>query len=267
MEILKKLSCAPHVHAHLINLLATYEQTGKFYLVFPWAKADLLGYWTEENPRPPQKKEMVTWIAEQCHGIADGLSTIHRYHTFSGKSLLHPNSLPLDNLTEPRTSTKDKTMNEAKVIRLFGRHGDIKPNNILWFPDQTRKGGFGILKITDFGIAHFSTKNEVSAQERDLVANSPTYRAPECDFPGWMLSPSSDLWTLGCVYLEFIVWFIGGSTRLKQFAQDRTAFDPCWHGFSTDTFFTIEENQPKVKDSVIRVSYNGLTQLISLGKR
>ena len=256
VDILKKLSRTPHDHIHLINLLATYEQGGRFHLIFPRAKADLLKYWEEEKPTPPQTKDMVAWIVKQCRGIADGLSTIHRYQTFSGRALLHPNSRTFDNSINTKTTTNDTDMNGTTVIRLFGRHGDIKPSNILWFPDRETGGEYGILKITDFGIAHFSTRDGVSAQERNLVANSPTYRAPECDFPGWRLSPSFDLWTLGCVYLEFIVWFFGGWVGLKKFGNDRMAADPYWQNFDTDTFFTIEGNKPKVKDSVIKVSCN-----------
>src|SRR5882724_8579997 len=117
------LSRATHAHAHLITLLATYEQGGKYHLVFPWAEANLLEYWKDINPTPPQTRKMATWLGEQCRGVADGLSTVHRYGTLSGRSLLHRNSFPLDTSKEPGTGTKEMDVNETTVIRLFGRHG------------------------------------------------------------------------------------------------------------------------------------------------
>ncbi|KAK7734704.1 hypothetical protein SLS53_007809 [Cytospora paraplurivora] len=42
-EMLMKFS--DDSHEHLISLLARYEQFKKFYLIFPWAEADLENYW------------------------------------------------------------------------------------------------------------------------------------------------------------------------------------------------------------------------------
>lgn len=243
VKILKRLSSEKHAHAHLITLLATYEQKGQYYLIFPWAEADLLGYWKNINPKPSNDRETALWLAEQCQGLADGLSKIHRYETYSGTSLLHPNSFPRVDSKGVKVATQAGCSSPTEGLRLFGRHGDIKPNNILWFPDRGPKGGHGVLKITDFGIAHFSTQNCVSARDRGLVPNSATYRPPECDLLDGVLSISYDVWTLGCVYLEFITWFFGGRKYLEDFGLKRKAVDHYWCDFRTDTFFTIEKDE------------------------
>jgi serine/threonine protein kinase len=261
VEILKRLSSDSHTHAYLISLLATYRQNGKYHLIFPWAEADLLGYWKDLNPEPSHDRETGMWLAKQCQGLADGLSTIHRYQTYSGNSLLHPNSFPKGDSKKIETAIQLGSSSRTKAVRvLFGRHGDIKPNNILWFPSPRGKDGKGVLKISDFGIAHFSTQNSESARGRGLVANSPTYRPPECDLGDGVISTSYDIWALGCVYLEFITWYFGGSRYLEDFGFRRLAVDDAWVGFPTDTFFTIEKDKeseaprPTVKESVTKVN-------------
>ncbi|CAN9258831.1 unnamed protein product [Alternaria alternata] len=56
---------------------------------------------------------------------------------------------------------------------LSGRHGDIKPKNILWFPHASSAESsitdLGILKLSDFGSAHFGEEEAVSAQDKDTM--------------------------------------------------------------------------------------------------
>jgi len=257
IAILNSLSCDHHTHPHLITLLATYESRGRFYLIFPCAEADLLGYWGRIKPSPPNNSDMAQWVAKQCCGLAEGLSKIHRWETLSGTRLLHPDSEPPWKFNSPVVQSSKRDSAVPAPRQLYGRHGDIKPQNILWFDD----GGYGTLKITDFGIAHFSSKDSVDAKSRRWVANSPQYRAPETDFPDLQLSPSWDIWTLGSVYLEFITWYFGGWKAVDQFAKDRLAKDPYYDDLiHTITFFTTYtdeesgERRAKVKEPVVNVS-------------
>lgn len=116
-------------------------------------------------------------------------------------------------------------MDAVKV--LFGRHGDIKPANILWFLDDPGgKDGKGVLKIADFSIAEFTTQNAVS---RKHVANSRFYHPPETGFSDPVISPSYDMWSLGCVYLEFIAWYFGGWIAVEDFLDKRSSVDDDYH--------------------------------------
>ncbi|KAF2653767.1 kinase-like protein [Lophiostoma macrostomum CBS 122681] len=251
VETLKRLTRCGHAHDHLITLLSSYEQAERYFLIFPWAGADLLGYWKTSKPLPPQDKETSLWLATQCHGLADALTRIHRYDTLS-KTLLHPSSFA-------RMGARGAgPVTDGNPLRLFGRHGDIKPNNILWFPGA--KGSLGILKIADFGSVHFSTRNSVSCEDRGPIPNSATYQAPEWDLDDVrMLRSSYDIWTLGCVYLEFITWFMGGRELLEKFAAKRQEPDPRWLEYpemQKDTFFTIDRlpsgKTARVKDAVLQ---------------
>jgi serine/threonine protein kinase len=211
VTILRRLSNEKHSHKHLITLLATYEHKEVYHLIFPWADVDLFGYWARSKGRP--KSDMLDdWLIEQCRGLVEGLHTIHRYETFSGTSLLASSELDERDYfqADRRSITTENIDGAQQAIRtLFGRHGDLKPQNILWFPDPSSRGGNGILKISDFGIARFSTKDVWETRKTGRVPNSPTYRSPEYDLNG-KLTTACDVWALGCVYLQFVTWYLGG---------------------------------------------------------
>jgi serine/threonine protein kinase len=206
-------------HPHLISLMATYEQFRIYFLVFPWADSDLEAFWRTEKPTPKFDIDTVKWVAKQCEGIADGLVKIHQYRTSNAELNQDSNLLQVN---------PDQTK--------YGRHGDLKPENILWF--NNRDGG--ILKISDFGLSEFSTKHSKSGKPRSGIATSPSYRPPECDIPGATVGPSYDIWTLGCLYLEFITWLLGGWELISRFQHMRMSIDHMWYDMVTDTFFEVE---------------------------
>lgn len=221
-------------HPHLISLLATYAYFDEFYLIFHWAEADLLRYWTQINPKPVVDSATVFWMIEQCEGIADGLSKIHRYES---NSLRHADS---DQVNARQDSIQSQSNHETGGRGpLYGRHGDIKPENVLWFPNQEDPSDKGTLKISDFGVAELNTRNSRSHKPGSLVAISATYRPPECDLPGWEISRSYDIWTLGCLYLEFITWLLGGRKLLFEFAKRRKGHVPWCPDPQEDTFFEV----------------------------
>jgi serine/threonine protein kinase len=238
VEMLKKFS--NDSHPHLISLLATYEQLDIFHLVFHWADADLYNFWTKAKPNPTFEFDTVIWLAEQCEGIADGLSKIHCYETTSSK---------------------------IDGGQLFGRHGDIKPENILWFRDSNKPEDKGVLKICDFGLAEFNTRSSRSNKPRYKVANSPTYRPPECDIKGGVISRSYDIWTLGCLYLDFITWLLGGEYLFRKFSRERKGYVPNAPYVQEDTFFELVQETNNgathgvVKPAVTKVSYHDVCML------
>ena len=246
-RILRNISSVDHTNQHLITLLASYEQQGRYFLIFPWAERDLEQYWEDTIPEPGMAK----WMIDQCQGLANGLSHVHHYPTMPNTTMVFESSL------SEQTSIASHAPSSS--LTLYGRHGDIKPKNILWFRDPCNNG-YGTLKITDFGIAQFTSDNTESARRKGIVPNSYTYRSPECDFPDAEISPQCDIWALGCVYLVFITWYLGGWNYVQNFASRRKARDRYWHHkVTSDTFFTITEDGSgmrvaKVKDSVVLVS-------------
>jgi serine/threonine protein kinase len=179
-------------NAHIVKLLGSFTSKGYHHLIFPHADDTLQSYWQRvEKPwLDPDQWKTVLWVAQQCKAIADGLSAIHDYKT--------------DNL--------------------YGRHGDIKPANILWFrdedsgdPDTTG----GVLKISDFGLARFHKLESRSKVDPASISGSPTYMPPECELHS-PVSKAYDIWSLGCLYLEFITWLVCGWEGVEEFAHVRS---------------------------------------------
>lgn len=236
--MLKKFS-GNNSHPHLISLLATFEQGSQCFLLFPWAEYDLLSFWDERMPEPLMNRRLALWVAEQCFGIASGLQTIHNYNPY-GENLLSAN-------------TAEKT---------HGRHGDIKPENILLFCNPEAAGAdLGVLQIADFGLTVFNSRYSSSGIPNEGIRRTPTYRPPECDIVGGTIGRSWDIWTLGCLYLEFVTWLLGGNELLRQFGDERVSQEIWGDNWESDIFFEIVRPQgtqataAMVKPQVVNVRH------------
>ena len=237
-NILRHLRKTEHANNHLVTLLAAYEQNHQFFLILPWANFDLHHYWLKSHPNAPCGDELISlWIQEQCCGLAGAVSTLHHYHTTSQTSIVEK---------QPAIGTEPRN----RTLILNGRHGDIKPANILWYPTQH---GLGILRLSDFGTAHFSRANCISPHEKDMMPSSRPYRSPESILPHGEITVQCDVWALGCVFLEFICWYAGGSQALKHFEEARA-----W-GYESASFCCLKNNRPdgplhmELKESVRKV--------------
>lgn len=157
-------------------------------------------YWRLVNPTPNIDYDSVLWMAKQCKGIAEGVMRIHKYKSSRANLLTD------------------------KSIETVVHHGDIKPENILWFPenDGRKDKTHGTLKLSDFGLAEVSVHQTTSMQPKSKFATSPHYRAPEVDLEGTgAIGRSYDIWTLGCLFLEFITWQLGGWNLVGSFLFSR----------------------------------------------
>lgn len=202
-------------------------------MIFPWADGGHLEqFWETNSSMPRQDHGFVKWMSKQILGLASALRSIH-----------HPNvrALPIGD--------HEKT---------HGRHGDIKPTNILWFKSHGLSESMGVLKISDFGFADFHAERSKSNVRRsDVLGLTDIYRAPEFDVRK-VVSPRYDIWSFGCVLLEIVVWYLlGYDDGVMRFtesrAQDSTAV------IREDNFFNFH-TEPKrgivaqMKPSVNKVS-------------
>jgi serine/threonine protein kinase len=245
-QALIKFSGPEGKHDNLIELLLSYGINDNQYLIFPWADGDLKDYWsrTQNDPTLPQH---VQRLIGQCLGLAKGLCQVHHCHNF------------------PRLHTFG-TKTPFTKSRSKGRHGDIKPKNILYFADG--KGGPGRLVIADFTLMRFHSDATTSFTYANQVDLSTTYRPPEVDKrKGARVSQKYDIWTLGCVYLEFITWHLLGcdavyrrsfraadQKEFESFSTVRLSDDEKRHGMEEDKFFNSTRLGQAVKPSVKRVS-------------
>ncbi|XBQ84581.1 hypothetical protein V6000_000361 [Aspergillus fumigatus] len=214
-------------HPHLINLLFTYKEGSKFHLVFPWADVNLRTYWS----RIPLKQidyHKVLWSLKQMTGLASALSLIHGF----------------------------QLLDERQPGRYFGRHGDLKAENIVWFPSYPGcTDSDGILQITDLGLASLHSIGSVSNGDPAGMLGTKTYRPPD-NHRNLRISRKWDLWSLGCLYLEFITWIVLGFDAIVEFAELRGAEGGETDEFSEDYFYTtdLRDVRPSVKAWVTRLS-------------
>ncbi|TVY48835.1 Serine/threonine-protein kinase [Lachnellula occidentalis] len=205
-----------HDHPHLVRLLATYRYRNRYYLLFPFAKLNLRNYW-ESKPLPDFTESMILWSLHQCKAIASGLHLIHTRQTTQRLADWGIASAGNGSLAGVEDATRE-----------FGRHGDIKPENILWSMEIDEihadrcKCIFerGYLLIADFGLMEFHrrlTRSKVLAQK---IGGSQTYGPPEMGL-NKEISRAYDIWSLGCLYLEFIIWMVLGWEALSEFSKAR----------------------------------------------
>jgi serine/threonine protein kinase len=226
--ILRQL--APKKHPHLLQLLATYEQTTctegvKYHFIFPLADDNLRDYWDKRMPNPEFDKPTVFWAINQMTGITGGLLQVH----------VHTVSISLG-------SKDGETMSVKPGEEWFGRHGDIKPENILWFSEDSEyRDGRGVLKLGDFGLGRFHGLESRSKVPPGTISGTITYEPPELKLR-IPVSRAYDIWSLGCLFLEFATWLLKGANAVNDFADARAESNPSTPKMTDDSFFTVTQD-------------------------
>lgn len=221
-------------YEHLIKALAAFSHGRKNFLIFPLAKGNLVKFWQQWGSSPRN----VSWMLTQCHGIMEGLQRIHQLRS-----------------TDP-----------SNDIVMLGRHGDIKPQNILWFADAPKADR---LVLSDFTLMRFHEKGKKQETTMDRISGTRTYRAPEVEVMSHHhVSQMYDVWSLGCVFLEFISCHLAGydatrnsfftgsdGQRYQSFRTTREMDDAQRLGYFDDKFFFYTPGTAKaqVKESVGQV--------------
>jgi len=102
------------------------------------------------------------------------------------------------------------------------RHGDIKPENLLWFINMQDNGRTKrTLKIADMGLAkqHWEHTHNREFPTRETHSTR-HYETPDARSQHGPRSRLYDVWSLGCVMLEWIIWVLWGNRGLKRFRGD-----------------------------------------------
>ncbi|KAF5876966.1 putative protein kinase domain-containing protein [Botrytis fragariae] len=242
-DVLKTLGSKSPPHPHLIRLLATYRQVGKYHLIFPYAESNLRSYW-EKRPLPQFDHETVMWALTQMCGISNALLRLHEFKvTFP---------LNVGGAANVRVQTEDDGQISVRAgEEMFGRHGDIKPENLLYFSKGPEaEDPRGVLKLADFGLGRFHGRDSKSGIRPSGILSSPTYEPPECKLRR-PVSRAYDIWSCGCVWLEFITWLVKGSAGIEEFA-DRRGNSAGLNDINDDNFFTIPRKSNSSSEATIR---------------
>lgn len=212
-RMLQTLSEFPH--PHITPHLASWTQGETFYMLFPLAQMNF-GDFLRKMPNPELENDFVHWLFSQLKGLADAVRHIHNL----GPSGLGPEGLV-------------NTLPVAKKPGRTGFHHDIKPENILVFAKTGSENSIFkitdcVLKISDFGAARINVilsqsgaKRFTSYKSSNLTQGDSVYGAPDFALEGRTSRPY-DLWSLGCVFLEVLIWTFGlSNSNLDEFVAER----------------------------------------------
>ena len=230
-EVLQTLAEVPH--DHLTPFYASWWHANSygvksFHMLFPLAECDLYTF-LMNTPSPtldgPNYITKMTWLISQMLGLAAALNHIHN---------LAPAGLgPYGNkngTNRPRT----------------GVHLDLSLKNVLIFSGN-------IMKISDFGTAKI--RQIMSGDTRfggsPGILNPPgnlAYAAPDGDL-GKRVSRPHDIWSLGCIFLEILLWASGSGSNPETFSNERAQSEDQLSPW-TSAFYYVNGSQSGLKRCV-----------------
>ncbi|KAI0107833.1 kinase-like protein [Nemania sp. FL0031] len=181
-------------HPHLIWHIATIQKGDLFCAILPWADGgNLSDVWKKyPNALPTRNRKVFMWAVRQMLGLVDALFALHNVNC---------------------------------------RHGDLKPDNILHFqaavgpsPEHIPDGK---LVITDVGVSRVHHQaTELRVDPTNTKATTPCYEAPEAEFSkGAPRGRRYDMWSVGCVFMELVIWLLYGEKAINKFRELRILDD------------------------------------------
>jgi serine/threonine protein kinase len=212
-------------HPHMIQVRAIITRGKKHYFMFQWADGGCLRDFYVQNRRPGLDSGFVKEVMLQLSGLASALDALHNY----------------------------KEGEESY------RHGDLKPENILRFKDGTRVGTW---KVADMGLAkHHFAPTGARGDQTTTRYGTPSYEPPEViALPNSPKGPRSrlyDIWSMGCITLELILWLLYGYDWLLEFNNSfkvpMSNASPYWMlgGYGDDLVPTVHSSVTKCIDHII----------------
>lgn len=201
-------------HPNILPLLTSYTYNDVPNFLLPLVEGGDLEQFLNAKHRPKDFAEDIRFY-DALSGLASALETLHDY----------------------KSDVLDKEM--------IGYHHDLKPKNVL-----VSEGRF---VLSDFGLSKLKTGED---SRTPFKKGQGHYLAPECedlehDFSKGVISRASDVWSLGCIVLEVIVFMIGGTDAVAEFREHRKFKQ----GFlTTKTFFCGKSVNPEVERKMFEVA-------------
>lgn len=209
-------------HDHLVKAILACTRGKQAFFFFPWANGGDLYNFLKTNST--EGMTAIIWMLDQMVGLSSALSLL-----------------------------ADKGY----------RHGDLKPANILLFPE--RSGSYRLM-ITDVGLSKLhilatskrlngttakATTRRYSPPEFDLLFDDDG--EPVEDSDDIKLSRKFDIWSLGCVFIELLLWAQLGRQKYKEFdrsmKRDRRFWDSAREDLDTRVKVRIQDLEDSIKDT------------------
>ncbi|KAF7540977.1 hypothetical protein G7054_g964 [Neopestalotiopsis clavispora] len=175
------------LHPNIVKFYGAVIQDTRQWFMMEWANGGTLQEFMIKNPSPPLTPEFLNQILQQIRALAHALECMH-----------------------------------AEDQKNHHRHGDLKPANILRFKTTSEEGSdvdVGIWKIGDMGLVKKQTVN-TSARGWSTTTRKSTirYHPPEVltQVNGGKWSRRYDVWSMGCIAFEVIIWLLWGQEGLAN---------------------------------------------------
>jgi serine/threonine protein kinase len=234
-------------HDHLMKCLFSWKFGPKYHMIYEMANCNLEEFFKKMSMPKRQSELSNGWIIKQMCGLAGALRVVHNQEEEEKEDSHNSNMLGVPKAAKIRTKS--------------GYIHDIKPENILVFlyggtTYCFRLSDFSCAKVVDF-IESISGQH-MNSHITTSKSGTPDYRPPE-SMKGETSRPY-DLWSLGCVYLELLVWFLQGYTALEDFrASRRGPVRP--NGVEDEAFYHTIETNPNPKIQLRWVVMEKITEL------
>ncbi|KAL9618579.1 MAG: hypothetical protein Q9160_006690 [Pyrenula sp. 1 TL-2023] len=203
-------------HPNILPLLTSYTYNGVPNFLIPLAEDGDLDHFLLAKTRPKDFTDNLTFY-DALSGLASALETLHDYKS------------------------------DVLGAEMIGYHHDLKPKNIL-----VNKSRF---VLSDFGLSKLKGGED---SKTPFKRGQGYYLAPECenfdqDFSKGIVSRASDVWSLGCIMLEVVIFMVEGADALVQFRAKRAIKK----GFlTTRTFFSGTSINPEVEKKLDDLTLN-----------
>ncbi|KAG5660422.1 hypothetical protein KAF25_003028 [Fusarium avenaceum] len=184
---------------HIVQYLGSFEQNHRYFIMLEHAGGGSLQHLFSQDVRPT--------TFEQCMYFWRGLMGLTK-----------------------AINTIQNLGGGPHTQRTGFAHRDINPANILVFPGENEMFSSGFkMKLADFDTAtsiHRIADQPFTHQDNDgnrtycAPEASRTYEEEERDVK--QVHVASDVWSLGCVVSDSIIWVSGGMAALKSALSDRS---------------------------------------------
>jgi serine/threonine protein kinase len=253
-------------HPHLIDRIAAISRNERYFLLFEWANGGNLRQFWKKDPKPSLNAARIMEVLEQFYGLAKALCILHNLHRTIVHNDIHTNTEPEEeaysqsnayatpeiNVTHVEGNSDDVNGDHHGTTNL--RHGDLKPDNILRFEETST--WLGILKIADLGLAK---QHQFETGLRDMgtseVFATLHYEAPEAvTHRTKARSRLYDMWSMGCIIFETILWLLYGQEVLDLFyhsESQRGSIGTLYYTLTSQDTAVVNENLTRLMEYIL----------------
>jgi serine/threonine protein kinase len=195
-------------HEHITTFYSGFEFEQKIYLIAELADGNLDDFMAKYPEHKAISDLDREWLLLQLSGLASALFILHD--------------------------------------RMMWHHHDIKPANILVFHDPSADMKHR-LKLTDFGSAGsgFCLNATGSSAKSKIKGTTPTL--PSETHRNGSSSRPHDVWSLGCVFIDIILWYYKGWEFVRVFRSKVMEESEAW------CYYDVKEGNKVIANAVLTV--------------